>query len=139
MVSKELRKLNRRELIDIIYQMKKNEQQMQEQIAALQAELDEKRLRLSQTGSIAEAALAVTNIFSAAQEAADLYLQEISSMKAETERECKKILEQARKAAANPHPEESPRVAAAEPARQADRSRLRKVGQMIRRWTKIRK
>ena len=100
MVSNELRKLNRRELIDIIYQMKKNEQQMQEQIAALQAELEEKRIRLSQAGSIAEAALAVTNVFSAAQEAADLYLQEISSMKAETERECKKILEQARKAAA---------------------------------------
>ena len=35
MVSNELRKLNRRELIDIIYQMKKNEQQMQEQITAL--------------------------------------------------------------------------------------------------------
>ena len=100
MVSNELRKLNRRELIDIIYQMKKNEQQMQEQIAALQAELEEKRIRLSQAGSIAEAALAVTNVFSAAQEAADLYLQEISSMKEETERECKKILEQARNAAA---------------------------------------
>ena len=136
MVSKELRKLNRRELIDIIYQMKKNEQQMQEQIAALQAELEEKRIRLSQAGSIAEAALAVTNVFSAAQEAADLYLQEISSMKAETERECKQILEQARKTAADIHPEVSPRQTAAEPVRQADRSRLRKAGQLIRRWTK---
>jgi hypothetical protein len=135
MVSKELRKLNRRELIDIIYQMKKNEQQMQEQIAALQAELEEKRLRLSQTGSIAEAALAVTNIFSEAQEAANLYLQEISAMKAETERECQEILEQTRKAAANTHPEERPRQTVTEPVRKADRSLLRKVGQMIRRWT----
>jgi cell division septum initiation protein DivIVA len=139
MVSKELRKLNRRELIDIIYQMKKNEQQMQEQIAALQAELEEKRLRLSQTGSIAEAALAVTNIFSAAQEAADLYLQEISAMKAETERECQRILEQTRKAAADLHPVESPRQTATEPVRQADRGFLRKMGQMIRRWKKLRK
>ena len=81
MVSKELRKLNRRDLIDIIYQMKKNEQQMQEQIDALQAELEEKRFRLSQAGSIAEAALAVTNVFSAAQEAADVYLRQIASMK----------------------------------------------------------
>ena len=136
MIHKELRKLNRRELIDIIYQMKKNEQQMQEQIAALQAELEEKRLRLSQAGSIAEAALAVTNVFSSAQAAADLYLQEISSMKAETERECKQILEQARKTAADIQPEVSPRQTAAEPVRQADRSRLRKAGQLIRRWTK---
>ena len=136
MIHKELRKLNRRELIDIIYQMKKNEQQMQEQIAALQAELEEKRLRLSQAGSIAEAALAVTNVFSSAQAAADLYLQEISSMKVETERECKQILEQARKTAADIQPEVSPRQTAAEPVRQADRSRLRKAGQLIRRWTK---
>jgi vacuolar-type H+-ATPase subunit H len=124
MINKELRKLNRRELIDIIYQMKKTEQQMQEQIAALQAELEEKRLRLSQAGSIAEAALAVTNVFSAAQEAADLYLNEIACMKTETERECKKILEQTRKAAADILPEESPRKTAAEPVRQDDRSRL---------------
>ncbi len=99
MINKELRKLNRRELIDIIYQMKKTEQQMQEQIAALQAELEEKRLRLSRAGSIAEAALAVTNVFSAAQEAADLYLHEIACMKAEAEQECERILAQARNTA----------------------------------------
>lgn len=136
MVSKELKKLNRRELIELIYQMKKNEQQMQEQIAALQTELEEKRLRLSRAGSIAEAALAVTNVFSAAQEAADLYLQEISLMKAETERACKKILEQASKAAADPHPEQSPRKTAAEPVRRADRSHPQKTRRIFRFWAK---
>ena len=55
MISKELKKLSRRELVDIIYQLKKNEQQMQEKIAALEEALQEKRIRVSVAGSIAEA------------------------------------------------------------------------------------
>jgi hypothetical protein len=34
MVSKELKRLSRRELVDIIYQMKKNEQLLQDEIAS---------------------------------------------------------------------------------------------------------
>lgn len=85
MVKKELKKLNRRELVDIIYQMKKNEQQMQEEIAALKQELEERRLRLSNVGSIAEASLAIADVFAAAQKAADIYLQEIACLKEEAE------------------------------------------------------
>jgi cell division septum initiation protein DivIVA len=96
LISKELKKLSRRELVDIIYQLKKNEQQMQEKIAALEEALQEKRIRVSVAGSIAEAAADITNLFSTAQLTADLYLREIASMKADTERECAKIIEDAR-------------------------------------------
>lgn len=95
MISKELKKMSRRELMDIIYQMKKNEQQMQEEIASLQEALQDKRLRLSIAGSVAEAAASITNVFSAAQMTADLYLQEISCMKEETEKECAAKVEEA--------------------------------------------
>ena len=47
-------------------------------------------------GSIAEAAADITNLFSTAQLTADLYLREIASMKADTERECAKMIEDAR-------------------------------------------
>lgn len=60
MISKDLKKLSRRELMDIIYQMKKNEQQLQEEIASLQEALQDKRIRLSTAGSIAEAAASIT-------------------------------------------------------------------------------
>lgn len=99
MISKELKRLSRRELVDIIYQLKKNEQEKQEQIAALEEELQEKRIRISVAGSIAEAAVDITNVFSTAQRTADLYLHEIASMKEDTERECAKMLEDARKQA----------------------------------------
>lgn len=97
MISKELKKLNRRELVDVIYQLKKNEEQMQVQIAALETELQDRRIHLSVAGSIAEAATDITGIFSAAQATADLYLREITSMKEDTERECEKMMQEAKK------------------------------------------
>ena len=99
MVNKELRKLRRRELVDIIYQLKKNEQENREKMEALEEALQNQRIRVSVAGSIAEAATDITQIFSTAQRTADLYLNEIASMKAETERECAKILENAKKQA----------------------------------------
>ena len=98
MISNELKKLNRRELVDIIYQMKKNEQLLQDEIAVLRSELEEKRIRLSEAGSIADAAVSITDVFTAAQTSADLYLHEISCMKAEAEKECASMVEEARKA-----------------------------------------
>ena len=86
-------------MVDIIYQLKKNEQEKQEEIAALEEALQEKRIRVSLAGSIAEAAKDITQIFSVAQRTADLYLHEIASMKEDTEKECAKILDEARKQA----------------------------------------
>ena len=97
MISKELKNLSRRELVDIIYQMKKNEQQMQGEIAALQEQLQDKRIRLSEAGSISEAAVSVSNVFSAAQTAADLYLQEIACMKEDAAKECAQMINEANK------------------------------------------
>lgn len=97
MINKELKKLNRRELVDVIYQLKKNEEQMQQQIAALEAELQDRRIHLSVAGSIAEAATDITGIFSVAQTTADLYLSEIAAMKADTQRKCEKMIEEAKK------------------------------------------
>ncbi|MBR5520266.1 MAG: hypothetical protein IKU55_06065 [Clostridia bacterium] len=98
MVGKDLKKLSRRELVDIIYQMKKNEQQMQEELAALQEALQDKRIRVSEVGTIAAAAASITDVFSAAQATADLYLHEIACRKEETEQECAKMLEEANNA-----------------------------------------
>ena len=96
MVSKELKRLSRRELVDIIYQLKKNEQELQDQISSLQESLQERRIRMSVAGSIAEAATDITNIFAAAQRTADLYLQEISCMKQDAQLECSKMVEDAK-------------------------------------------
>ena len=97
MISKELKRLSRRELVDIIYQLKKDEQEMQEEIELLKNELQDKRIRISTAGSIADAAMSVTNVFSTAQMTADIYLREISCMREDADRECAKKIEEAEK------------------------------------------
>ena len=58
----------------------------------LEKELADKRLRLSTAGNIAEAALEMNDCFRSAQNAAEHYLQEIKTMRDETQAECMQIL-----------------------------------------------
>ena len=93
--SKELKKLSRRELVDIIYQLKRNEEELLEENESLKNELEDKKIKLSSAGSVAEAAMAITDIFSAAQNTADTYLDEINDMKQTVQKECDEKIEEA--------------------------------------------
>ncbi|MBR5279677.1 MAG: hypothetical protein IKU26_01730 [Clostridia bacterium] len=94
-LEKELKRMNRRELVDIIYQLKKNEQELQGEIDNLKNEIQNQRIRISLAGSIADASMSVTNVFSVAQMTADVYLREIACMKEDTEKECARRIEEA--------------------------------------------
>lgn len=96
MIGKDLKRLSRRELVEVIYQLKRSEEQLQEEVATLRAALEDKRIRMSVVGSLADAAATVTQLFSTAQMTADVYLREIARMKEETEAACAKMLEEAR-------------------------------------------
>lgn len=78
MADKELRKLRRSELVDIIYQLKKNEQRLQEENAELKRRLEDREIKVENVGSLAEAALALSGIFRAAEESVALYVEEIN-------------------------------------------------------------
>lgn len=75
MTDKELRRLGRPELIEIIYQLEKSREESRQEIDRLQARLQDRTLRLSEAGSIAQAALQVNGVMEAAQAAADQYVQ----------------------------------------------------------------
>lgn len=79
MTDKELRHLSRQELLDIIYQLKKNEQKLQARLDRAEQQLQDRAIRISESGSIAEAALALNGIFEAAQQAADDYLRSVKA------------------------------------------------------------
>ena len=69
MTDKELKHLSRMELIDIIYELHKQNEQNAAQIEKLQAALDEKELHIENAGSIAEAAVQISGVLEAAQAA----------------------------------------------------------------------
>lgn len=96
MTDKEFKRLNRSQLIEIIYQLQLEAEKLTEENMRLERELADKRLRLSNAGNIADAALEINNCFRSAQNAADQYLNEIKLLREETEAERQRILSQAR-------------------------------------------
>ena len=96
MTDKEFKRLSRAQLIEIIYQLQLQIDKLSEQTQELESELKDKRLRLSNAGNIADAALEMNNCFRSAQNAAEQYLNEIKAIREETEAERQRILSQAR-------------------------------------------
>ena len=95
MTDKEFKRLNRAQLIDVIYQLQLQVDQLTERNRALEVALADKRLCIDNAGSIAEAALALNDCFQSAQNAADHYLNEIKAIREETEAQRQQILAQA--------------------------------------------
>lgn len=107
MTDKEFKRLKRADLIEIIYRLQEDEEIYQRRIAELETQLAEKRTKLQKAGSIAEAAISLSNVFEAAQDAADRYLKEIRQLRVEAaaeleraKREAEKIRADARREAA---------------------------------------
>ena len=87
MAEKELRRMSRPELIEIIYALKSNEESLQKKNAHLEEQLNDRTIQISEAGSIAEAALQLNDIFSTAQAAADDYLTSIKAANVSMEEE----------------------------------------------------
>ncbi len=72
-MSKELKKLKKVELLEILYQQNLKIDNLNEKITQLEKQLADKTIHIAEAGSIAEAALKLTNIFEEAEKAIELY------------------------------------------------------------------
>ena len=97
MTDREFKRLKRADLIEIIYRLQENEEQYKKTISRLLQQLEDKQTKIETAGSIAEAALSLSNVFEAAQDAADRYLADIQRMHEEAAR----VLETAKADAAH--------------------------------------
>ena len=95
MTDKEFKRLSRAQLIDIIYQLQVEIDKLNEEKQDLENELADKRLRLSNAGNIAQAALEINDCFRSTQNAAEQYLNEIKALREEAEAERQRILARA--------------------------------------------
>lgn len=77
MTDREFRRLKRSELMEIIDQLQANVDLYKRENTVLRERLAERRLTCEQAGSIAEAALQLSGVFRAAQQAAEEYLAEL--------------------------------------------------------------
>ena len=74
MTEKELKKLNRYQLLELLIAQTERADKLQAKLDAKDAEMHEQNLAIASLGSIAEASLQLSGVFRAAQEAADMYI-----------------------------------------------------------------
>lgn len=99
MTAKELRKLRREDLLEIMIEQQKQLNMLRQELEDTRKQLEDRRILIQNAGSIAEAALQMQDIFSRAQKAADEYLlsvqQQGEALLSEARREAEEILNQA--------------------------------------------
>lgn len=77
MTDAELKKLKRYELLQMLLEQSKTVEALKAELEEKNKLLEERSIKLAESGSIAEAALKLNDIFEAAQAAADQYLYNI--------------------------------------------------------------
>lgn len=88
MTEKDLRRLKRAELLEMLIAQSKEMEELREQMEEMQKKLDDRQIRLNRAGSIAEASLQVNGVFEAAQGAAQQYLENIKMLSERQEQVC---------------------------------------------------
>ena len=77
MTERELRNLRRTDLLELLLEQSKENERLRRELAQAKAQLEDRAIRMESTGSLAEAALALSGVFDAAQQASELYLENI--------------------------------------------------------------
>jgi len=78
MKENDLRKLSRQQLLELLLKQSRELDKVRAQLEEAQNALKDRQIRIRESGSIAEAALELSGIFEAAQQAADDYLYNVT-------------------------------------------------------------
>ena len=96
MTDRELQKLKRVELLQLLVEQSRELDALRQELAQARRELETRELRLREAGSIAEASMQLNGVFEAAQRAADQYLESIRYQSEHMEKKCAAMEEAAR-------------------------------------------
>ena len=73
----DLQRLGRRDLLELLLELSKENEQLRERNSALEKQLVDRMLTIANAGSLAEAALQLNGVFQAAQAACDQYIYNV--------------------------------------------------------------
>ena len=103
MTEKELRKLSRYQLLELLIMQTSRADTLQAQLDEARQELESRQIRMQQIGSIAEASVQIGGLMEAAQNTADLFLEttkkRLEQMEQDKAKEAALIVENARREA----------------------------------------
>lgn len=93
---KELKKLTRRQLLELLITQTERVERLQEKLSTVEKQLENRIILEANAGSIAEASLRLNGIFESAQNAANQYLENIEMLNKNQELLCKQLEEETR-------------------------------------------
>lgn len=99
MTNKELKKLSRADLLELLLIQTRETERLKKKLLSAEKELEDRQLRMSNTGTLAEAMVEVNGVMAVAQAAADQYLENIAAMEEETRKKCDLMIQAAQKEA----------------------------------------
>lgn len=110
MTDRELRKLSRNDLLELLIDQAKEIDRLREELNVANKKLSDRKIIIDNAGSLAEAALQLNGVFTAAQEACAQYTENIAylyqqqkairnRMEQETQEKCNRMIQEARKVA----------------------------------------
>lgn len=87
MTDRELRKLSRADLLELLLEQSRENEQLRKQLEQAEAKLADRKIEIEHAGSIAEAALRLNGVFEAAEQAAAQYLDNVRRIAEESHEE----------------------------------------------------
>lgn len=99
MTDKELRKLKRVELLEMLIAQVEENERLKESLEEAQKALSDRQIIINEAGSIADAALQINGVYAVAQAAATQYLENIQRLSGEQEVICRQMEADAQKKA----------------------------------------
>jgi hypothetical protein len=83
MTEKELRRLSRAQLLEMLLRETERNEALQKELDEANAQLADRKIKIERAGSIAQASLQLNGVFEACQRAADQYIESIRGLVAQ--------------------------------------------------------
>ncbi len=88
MQDKDLRKLSRAELLELLISQTRRVEELEAQLADALGQLEKRQIAIDKAGTLAEASLMLNGVFEAAEKAAAQYLENIERLSGQQQRVC---------------------------------------------------
>ena len=96
MTERELRKLNRTDLLELMLKQSRELEQLRGELEEARTQLAQREIAIDQAGSIAEASLQLNGVFAAAERACAQYMDNIKNLSGRQEALCAKMEQETR-------------------------------------------
>lgn len=97
MTDEEMKRLSRQELLELLLEEMKKNQQLQDKLDEANKQLEDRKIQIENAGSLAEAVVSINHLFEDADQAVAQYIENVNAYASRVEARCKKMVRETEK------------------------------------------